>query len=80
MKDILQFFPDEALLELAAATNEHRFYTHNTFFQKILVATRIKGRIFNSMVQKRDHATEKYAGYKNCNFSETLSIFQDAVT
>ena len=27
--------PDEALLELAAATNDHRFYTKNTFSQKI---------------------------------------------
>ena len=49
--EILQFFPDEALLELAAATNKHRFYIHNTFFQKILVVSRVKVRFVNNMVQ-----------------------------
>ena len=44
-------FPDEALLELAAATNEHRFYTQNTFSKKILVVGRLKGRIINNMLQ-----------------------------
>ena len=69
MKQILQFFPDKALLELAATTNEHRFYTHNTFLPKILAVTRVKERIFNSMVQERDHATEKYAGCQNRNLA-----------
>ena len=36
-------FPDGALSELAAATNEHRFYTQNTFPKKILAVSRHKG-------------------------------------
>ena len=33
MEQILQYLPDEALSELAAAINGHRFYTKNTFSQ-----------------------------------------------
>ena len=34
VKQILQYLPDEALLELAAATYGDRFYNKNTFSQK----------------------------------------------
>ena len=39
---ILQYLPDEALLELAAATNGHRFCTHTLFLKQILVVSRFK--------------------------------------
>ena len=56
-------------------------YTSTTlFFEKILVVSRVKGKIVNNMVQKFDHATEKYAGCENRNLAESLSIFQDAVS
>ena len=43
--------PDEALLELAAATNEDRFYTKNTFSQTIPGFRRPKWRIVNNMLK-----------------------------
>ena len=43
VKQILQYLLDEALLELASATNGHRFYTKNIFFLKqIVVVSRLK--------------------------------------
>ena len=45
VEQILQYLPDEALLELAAATNGHTFYTKYTishFDKQILVVSRLK--------------------------------------